>query len=68
MATIEKTVNKAGEIIYKVSVSNGRGRRVKRSWRPEPTWSAKTTQRELAKFAVFWSSVFVTFMAKHYWI
>ncbi len=51
MATIEKTVNKAGEIIYKVSVSNGRGRRVKRSWKPEPTWSAKTTQRELAKFA-----------------
>ncbi|MCD8354922.1 MAG: site-specific integrase [Clostridiales bacterium] len=51
MATIEKTTNKAGETVYKVTVSNGRGRRVKRSWRPEPGWSARTTQRELQKFA-----------------
>ncbi|MCD8052152.1 MAG: site-specific integrase [Clostridiales bacterium] len=51
MAVVEKSINKSGETVYKVSVTNGRGRRVKRTWRPEPGWSARTTQRELQKFA-----------------
>lgn len=34
-----------------MQVSNGRGRRVWRTFRPEPTWSKRTIQRELQKFA-----------------
>ena len=51
MASITKTVDSTGAVVYKVQASGGRGRRVKRSWRPEPGWSAKTIERELNKFA-----------------
>ena len=51
MASIQKTTDVSGAVVYKVQVSNGRGRRVKRSWRPEPGWSARTIDRELRKFA-----------------
>lgn len=51
MASITKTVDAQGNPVYKVQASGGRGRRVKRSWRPEPGWSAKTIERELKKFA-----------------
>lgn len=51
MASITKIVDAQGNPVYKVQASGGRGRRVKRSWRPEPGWSAKTTERELNKFA-----------------
>lgn len=51
MASITKTVDAQGNPVYKVQASGGRGRRVKRSWRPEPGWSAKTIERELNKFA-----------------
>lgn len=51
MANIEKTTNSKGEVVYKVQVSGGRGRRVKRSWKPVPGWSARTIERELNKFA-----------------
>ena len=51
MASITKTVDSQGNPVYKVQASGGRGRRVKRSWRPEPGWSAKTIERELNKFA-----------------
>lgn len=51
MASIKKEVDATGAVVYKVQASAGRGRRVKRSWRPEPGWSAKTTERELSKFA-----------------
>lgn len=34
-----------------MQASNGRGRRVWRTFRPEPTWSKRTIQRELQKFA-----------------
>jgi len=51
MASIKKETDAKGNIVYKVQVSAGRDRRVKRSWRPEPGWSAKTIQRELNKFA-----------------
>lgn len=51
MANIKRTNDKAGNPVYVVSASNGRGRRVKRSWRPQPGWSAKTIERELRKFA-----------------
>jgi len=51
MASISKTFDAKGEVVYKVQASGGRGRRVKRSWRPEPGWSARTIERELQKFA-----------------
>lgn len=51
MASITKTIDTHGNVVYKVQASGGRGRRVKRSWRPEPGWSAKTIERELNKFA-----------------
>lgn len=51
MASIKKTIDSTGGVVYKVQVSAGRGRRVKRSWRPEPGWSARTIERELNKFA-----------------
>lgn len=50
MASITKTVDAQGNPIYKVQASGGRGRRVKRSWRPEPGWSTRTIERELQKF------------------
>lgn len=51
MASIKRDKDKHGNIVYRVSASNGRGRRVSRTFRPEPTWSARTTKRELQKFA-----------------
>lgn len=51
MASIKKEYDTSGNVVYKVQASGGRGRRVKRSWRPEPGWSAKTVERELRKFA-----------------
>lgn len=51
MASIKKEIDALGNTVYKVQASGGRGRRVKRSWRPEPGWSARTIERELNKFA-----------------
>lgn len=51
MASIKKEIDTTGAVVYKIQASGGRGRRVKRSWRPEPGWSAKTIERELNKFA-----------------
>lgn len=51
MASIKRTADAQGNVVYKVQASGGRGRRVKRSWHPEPGWSAKTIERELNKFA-----------------
>ena len=51
MASIKKELDTQGNVVYKIQASGGRGRRVKRSWRPEPGWSAKTIERELNKFA-----------------
>lgn len=51
MASYKQTTDISGATVYKVQVSNGRGRKVARSWRPEPGWSARTTKRELEKFA-----------------
>lgn len=51
MASIKKEYDATGAVVYKVQASGGRGRRVKRSWRPEPGWSARTIERELNKFA-----------------
>lgn len=51
MASIKKEIDASGAVVYKVQASGGRGRRVKRSWRPEPGWSARTIERELNKFA-----------------
>lgn len=51
MASIRKTTDKEGNTIYKVQVSAGRGRRITRSWRPAETWSAKTIEKELLRFA-----------------
>ncbi|NCE63566.1 site-specific integrase [Pseudoflavonifractor sp. 524-17] len=51
MASIKKEYDATGAVVYKVQASGGRGRKVKRSWRPEPGWSARTIERELNKFA-----------------
>lgn len=51
MASIKKKIDSQGRTVYQVQASDGRGRRVYRTFKPEPTWSAKTTQRELQKFA-----------------
>lgn len=51
MASIKKTTDASGSVVYQVQVSCGRGRRVKRNWRPEPGWSTRTVERELHKFA-----------------
>lgn len=50
MASITKTIDAQGNPVYKVQASGGRGRRVKRSWRPQEGWSARTIERELQKF------------------
>lgn len=50
MASVKKEFDATGAVVYKIQASAGRGRRVKRSWRPEPGWSAKTIERELQKF------------------
>ncbi|MGN0707396.1 MAG: tyrosine-type recombinase/integrase [Faecalibacterium sp.] len=51
MASIKQKTDKNGNVIYQVQASNGRGRRVWRTFRPEPTWSKRTIQRELQRFA-----------------
>ena len=51
MASIRQKLDKNGNVVYQVQASNGRGRRVWRTFRPEPTWSKRTTQRELQRFA-----------------
>lgn len=51
MASIKQKIDKTGHVIYQVQASNGRGRRVWRTFRPEPTWSKRTIQRELQRFA-----------------
>ena len=51
MASIRQKTDKNGNVVYQVQASNGRGRRVWRTFRPEPTWSKRTTQRELQRFA-----------------
>lgn len=51
MASIKKLIDSNEAIFYQVQASGGRGRRVKRTWRPEPGWSARTIKRELNKFA-----------------
>ena len=52
MASVKKTIDAQGNPVYKVQASGGRGRRVTRSWRPEPGWSARTIERELNSFKV----------------
>jgi len=44
-------IDTTGAEYYQVQASGGRGRKVKRTWRPEPGWSARTIKRELNKFA-----------------
>ena len=51
MASIKKKLDKNGNVVYQVQASNGRGRRVWRTFWPEPTWSSRTVQRELQRFA-----------------
>lgn len=38
MASFKEKLDKNGNRIYEVQASNGRGRRVWRTFRPEPTW------------------------------
>ena len=51
MASIKEKLDKNGNVVYQVQASNGRGRRVWRTFRQEPTWSKRTVQRELQRFA-----------------
>lgn len=51
MASFKEKIDKDGNRYYQVQASNGRGRRVWRTFYPEPTWSRRTTQRELQRFA-----------------
>lgn len=51
MPSYMKKTDAKGEVFYKVQVSDGRGRKVTRNWRPEPGWSAKTIQSKLDQFA-----------------
>ncbi len=51
MASFKEKRDKDGNLVFQVQASDGRGRRVYRTFRPQPTWSAKTTRRELQKFA-----------------
>ena len=51
MASVKEKLDKNGNVVYQVQASNGRGRRVWRTFRPEPTWSKRTVQRELQRFA-----------------
>ena len=51
MASIKEKLDKNGNVVYQVQASNGRGRRVWRTFRPEPTWSKRAVQRELQRFA-----------------
>ena len=39
MASIEQKLDRNGNTVYQVQVSDGRGRRVWRTFKPEPTWS-----------------------------
>lgn len=50
MPSYTKKTDAKGEVFYKVQVSDGRGRKVTRNWRPEPGWSAKTIQSKLNQF------------------
>lgn len=60
MASITTHTDSSGNTFYKVTVSAGRRRgKLTRSWRPLETWSAKTTQRELIKFAAKLESDFL---------
>lgn len=51
MAHFQECYDKDGYLYYKIQVSSGRGRKVTRSWHPDPGWSAKTIKRERDKFA-----------------
>ncbi len=50
MSSYRMDTDKDGNVVYKVQVTS-HGRRVTRSWHPQASWSAKTTDRELNKFA-----------------
>lgn len=50
MASHKIITDAKGNPVYKVQASAGRGRRITRSWRPEPGWSTRTIERELNKF------------------
>lgn len=51
MASFKQMTDASGATVYKVQVSNGRERKITRSWRPQPGWSARTIKKELDKFA-----------------
>lgn len=50
MASIRQFTDSNGDIYYKVT-AHDRGRRVTKTFHPEPTWSSRTTEKELNKFA-----------------
>ena len=56
MASFKEKLDKNGNRIYEVQASNGRGRRVWRTFHPEPTWSKRTIQRDYRNSPLNWSS------------
>lgn len=50
MATVTKRTDKHGDLVYYIRASDGMGRRISRSWKPERSWSEKTIERELARY------------------
>lgn len=51
MPSYKKETRKNGEVVYKVQVSDGRDRKISRTFTPEPGWCDKTIKRELDRFA-----------------
>ena len=51
MPSYKQVTRKNGEVVYKVQVSDGRDRKINRTFAPEPGWCEKTTKRELDRFA-----------------
>ena len=51
MASTKLMHTKDGRPFYKIVVSPERGKQYSTRFYPEPQWSEKTTQRQLAKFA-----------------
>jgi len=52
MASTRKKVTNDGKVFYEIRISRGRGQpAISKRWYPESTWSQKTIDKELAKYA-----------------
>ena len=52
MASTRKKITNDGKVFYEIRISRGRGQpAISKRWYPESTWSQKTIDKELAKYA-----------------